>query len=104
MIYEITIDSTHNSFIQETTLDGVTYRLLFRWNAREEYWYMSLFDIEDVPLSGGIKLVAGCRLLRHLADYTVRPPGELIMLETPTRTTLGQDALLVYLDEDEVSA
>jgi hypothetical protein len=103
MIYTIPIDVTHPAIVQETALDGVTYRFTFRWNARDGYWYMGLSTIEDVAILPTRRLVPGARLLRYMSG-SVRPPGELMLLGTPTRTTLGTEAQLVYLDADEVAS
>lgn len=102
MIYEIPTTHTGPSWTQETALDGVTYRLTFRWNAREEYWYLTISDLDDVVLASGLKLVPGAALLRHLADFTKRPPGELIVLGTPMRDSLSAGDAVFYADADEV--
>jgi len=100
-IYTIPIDTTFLSFVQETTLEGVTYRLLLRWNVRDSYWYLTIRTIEDVEILPSRRLVPGSRLLRYEADYTTRPPGELIVYGgTPDRDSLGKSVNLVYLDED----
>jgi hypothetical protein len=98
-VFEIPIDPTPSSFVQETRLEGTTYRFLFRWNFREEYWYLSLLDLDDVAISSGMKLVPGALLLRHVADFTIRPPGELMVVGIPTRGNLGTDAVLTYVEE-----
>lgn len=102
MIYTIPVDSTFPSFVQETTLDGVTYRLLFRWNSRDLYWYLTVRTLEDVEIVPSRRLVPGARFLRYVSA-AVRPAGELVVLEEPSRTNLGKTAQLVYLDEDSVT-
>lgn len=108
-VYEIPIDGTYPSFIQEVELEGTSYRMEFRWNARESEWYLTLRDIDDVVLAGSRKLVTGAGLLRlvHAED---RPPGDLFVVNTigdgqssPGRDDLGSKLVLVYLDEEEVA-
>ena len=89
-------------FTQETALDGTTYRLTFRWSVREQEWYLDIADTDETVLAGGLKLVEGAFLLRHIVG-TTRPPGELYVVGVATETNLGQGAVLLYLDEDEVS-
>jgi len=104
LIYEINIDPTFNSFIQENTLEGTTYRLTFRWNARDGYWYLHVADLNDNYIAVSRKLVPGAALLRHVVDYTSRPPGELLVVGTPTRYNLGtNEAALIYMDESELA-
>jgi len=91
------------AFIQETELDGTTYRMTFRWSAREQTWYLDITDTSDSPIAMGLRLVEGALLLRYITDPR-RPPGELFVEGTPTETNLGTDAFLVYADAAEVSA
>jgi hypothetical protein len=102
VIYTIPIDVTYPSVVQETTLDGITYRLLFRWNARAGHWYLTLRTLEDVEIMPSKRLVAGARLLRQVSSPT-RPPGDLLVLATPTRSTLGNAAPLIYFDAASVA-
>lgn len=102
-IFTITIDAASPSFVQENVLDGVTWRLLFRWNARDEYWYLTVSNVDDEVIVASRRLVAGARLLRYVVQDE-RPAGELFVLDTPTRDDLGTDALLVYADAEEIAA
>jgi hypothetical protein len=99
MIFNIPIDPVHPSFTQETDLDGTTYVFLFRWNAREEAWYLTLSTIDSVIIAASLKLVSGAALLRHIPE-TPRPPGELFLDGVATRTNLGTDVHLTYFDAD----
>lgn len=103
MIYVIPITASDPSFRQEVALDGTTYQLQFRWNDRDSEWFMGILDLDDTWLLAPVRLVEGMPLLRHIADFDNRPPGELLFLGVATETNLGEDAILVYLDEDEVS-
>jgi hypothetical protein len=102
MIYEIPITSTAQSFVQETELGGITYRFLFRWNTREEEWYLTLSSVEDVIALSSIKLVSGAAFFRHCSNRNVRPNGELLLVGTATRTNLGTaEARLFFCDAEE---
>jgi len=84
-------------------LDGVTYRLGFRWNARASAWFMSLATEDETPIASGIKVVADWPLLRGVRGG-LRPPGELLAVDTsgqqtdPGRDDLGRRVELVYVE------
>ena len=103
MIYQIPPASDDLSFSQETSLDGTDFKFVFRWNTRESAWYLDLMTIDDVVLAGGLKLTAGAFLLRYITDAR-RPLGELIVLGVPTEDNLGKNAVLLYVDEEELAA
>jgi hypothetical protein len=98
MFLEVPIDPVRPSFTQETDFDGTTYVLLFRWNTREEAWYLTLSTIDGMVIAASLKLVPGAALLRHIPE-TPRPPGEFFVDDVPTRTNLGTEALLIYSTE-----
>ncbi len=86
----------------EVDLDQVTYRLRFKFNSRDEAWYMSVLDANGVILRAGIKLVSDWEILRLWRDTNVRPAGEIITLNLgedltkPGLEQLGTDTLLLY--------
>lgn len=90
------------SFQQESELDGVVYRLAFRWNARSEVWTMTVSDSEGVVIRSEIPLVRDFPLLRRIADER-RPPGDLILFadDAPTLDRMGE---LVYFTRAEIEA
>jgi hypothetical protein len=95
-VLEIPTESPAESWTQETALDGRTYRLTFRWNTREGYWYLHIADTDDLMIASSLKLVPGALLLRHCVDYGRRPPGEIIVLGTPNRDTLQNGGFVFY--------
>lgn len=86
---------------QQTELDSAVYTFDFDWNAREGAWYLSIADIDGVPIRSGLRLVPNWPLLRNLR-HTQRPPGELIVLDQRgagiTLDNLGVDVWLDYFD------
>lgn len=101
MILEIPPAIDALSFVQETALDGTTYRLTFRWNAREGVWYLMVASIEDAVIAAPRKLVPGAFLLRHIVEGG--PRGLLLVVGTPGEDDLGTGGVLVYMDENEIS-
>ena len=101
MIFEIPPAIDEASFVQETALDGTTYRLTFRWNRREGAWYLTVASLEDVVIAAPRKLVPGAFLLRHVVEGG--PPGRLLVVGTPVEDDLGVGGVLIYMDVDEIS-
>jgi len=93
----------------EVELDDVEFKLEFRYNDRDDAWYMTVLDPEDVVLRAGIRVVLSWALLRLWAD-TTRPGGDIIsvnqgsVLVPPTLTQLGAEVVLNYFDASEVAA
>ncbi len=98
----------HPSYEQETELDGAIYRLLFRWNEREEKWYLTIKTVDgDVILS--TKIVSNWPLLRTLV-HPSRPPGELVAVDVSGElgtdaglTELGGRVLLLYYEGADIN-
>lgn len=103
---------------QVTNLDGRDYVLRFLYNTREDRWYLYLYDQDESPIVGGIKIVAEIDLLQRVTDPR-RPPGILIARdltasddapkiesEDPGLNDLGQDGRvkLLYFTESEAAA
>jgi hypothetical protein len=59
-------------------LDGRDYTAHFAWNQREERWYLSLHDAEDVPIFSGKKIVGNWPMLRYKKWDERCPEGELM--------------------------
>ena len=89
---------------QVTTLEGVEYTLRFRYNQREDAYYLDIADGAGVLIVGGIKLVHG-RGLTQRYHFSALPPGEFLVMsatrETPRYGTWGDSAELWYVTSDE---
>lgn len=74
-------------------LDDVTYQMRLRWNPRTEGWFLTLMDGDGNAIASSIRVVVGWPLLSHVRG-TVRPPGELVAIDTSgTDTEAGRDDL-----------
>lgn len=77
-------------FDLQTTLEGVTYTLEFRWNERCEAWFMSVWDVERVvPYALGVRLVADFWLSKYTVDR--QPSGAFILVDTASPEGQGID-------------
>lgn len=94
-----------------TVLTENEYLLNFRWNTRAEFWTMDIYDLEEVPIILGIKLVIGYPLLSQRKYLQTCPPGEFWVFD-PSLDTLYQEpgrqdfvndrgVILVYVGDDE---
>jgi hypothetical protein len=94
---------------QITTLDGIDFQLGFRYNQRENVYYLIVADSTGIVLNGGIKLVAGWLLMSDFVDQRL-PPGEIFVGTTglndspPGLGELGVRGILYYADQAEVQA
>lgn len=106
LVIETRNDLPHYSF--DTTLDGETFTLTFRWNAVDTYWYLSVKD------AGGNDILTSRRVVVDWPiGYTFRnrgmPAGALIFVDTqgeqhdPGLEDLGGRVQLYYFTAAELA-
>ncbi len=87
-------------------LEGNFYDLSFRFNARDDHWYMDV-SFDDVVQLVGVKVVHSARLLERYIYKKVGnkiPPGVMAVLDVtgadrdPDQTTFGDDVVLLYTE------
>ena len=71
---------TDTLYEQVTILDGREYVLKFDWSTREEAWYFSIYDQDEVALATNIKLVISLPLLYRETNKAL-PPGLLMAVD-----------------------
>lgn len=97
------------NFSEEVTLDGVSYRLEFKYNSRSGQWTLSILDIDGVALVSGIPLVLNFNLFEQYPDRGL-PPGEFYVVDTTDkevavdRDNMGVILNLIYIPEAEVDS
>jgi hypothetical protein len=78
----------------KVSLEGRDFVLWFRWNQREERWYLHIFDEASEPILMGLKLVSNWDLLHHYRFDPRVPPGELVAADlTKDHSPAGLDEL-----------
>lgn len=93
------------NYDQSIELDGTVFILKFRYNSRDEAWYLSVHDVDNVPIRSGLKLIPNLALLRQLVTEG-RPIGELIVVDSraiplpPSLAELGSKVQLAYIGID----
>lgn len=84
-------------------LQGVVFRLIFKFNQREDVWYFDLLDELQNPLRSGIKIVVNYPLLARLRNLS-RPSGDFLAddarsnLRPPDLDELGTTVPLTYIE------
>jgi hypothetical protein len=68
-------------------LSKARYTLYVSYNARQEAWIMSVFDVNGNLLLGGIRLVPGIFFLeKYRASVPQLPPGDLWLVDIDGKT------------------
>jgi hypothetical protein len=84
-------------------LDGREYVLRFDWSARDESWYLSIYDQDEEPLALSLRMLTGHPILKGQTDPRL-PPGQLFVVDTtgsdadPALGNFGAEVALVYED------
>lgn len=106
----IPTDLTALFWTQTTTLDGVPYLLSFRFNTREQAYYLQIQSVDGTQtFVQGVKLVSNYLLLE---TYGLSPPGELMSVsfssdDSPARLGElgdGQRCNLIYIEAADLVA
>lgn len=104
----ITIQTTSDPFYTtRVTLDGTDYILDFKYNQRQDRWYLTIQDANGNELVSGVKIVCNWPLLMRFANSAL-PVGELIAValtddDTPPGLNELGPGLRVELTYFEVS-
>ena len=106
-VTELPTSTTDANYIFTVELDDVEFQLSFKFNSRDDAWFLTILDTDDVVLRAGIKVVNEWTLLRL---WNAGPAGEIIAVNQgdvpapPTLNQLGAEVLLTYLDASEIAA
>ena len=85
----------------QTSLLGITYILIVRWNALAGLWYLDINDVNNKPILNGLPMTAGVDLLKqfkhlgiggYLVAQNVNAPNEPIAY-----TGLGVTGFLLFI-------
>lgn len=99
--------SALGNFYFNIALDGVTFQLFFKYNQREDFYYVDILDLEGTPIRSGIKIVVNYPLLKRCV-LLESPAGELLAVDTsarpqdPGKDSFGKDQFLLYEQEASV--
>ena len=94
------------NYTMKVEMDGGFYDLGFRFNARDDHWYMDV-SFDEALVVSGIKVVHSSDLLGQFAEFAVdgrTPPGQLIILDItnagrdPSKTNFGNEIVMLYTE------
>lgn len=108
-IFIATLANGREFYSFRTRLEGSEYNFAFQWNIRQERWYMTLADAENVNIVASVCVVCDFDLLRYSHHDERCPPGGLIAIDLtggnspPGLKELGVDkrVRLTYFPVDE---
>lgn len=109
-VFKLPTSTTSPYYVFEIELDGVLFKLEFKFNERDSAWYLHILDQNDNHLRSGIKVVSDWTILRLWREVGTRPEGEMIptALGDISRPALidelGEQVILTYLDAEEIAA
>lgn len=101
--------TTDANYVFTVDLDGVEFKLSFKYNERDDAWFFDILDPNEVVLRAGLKVVNEWPLLRLWSEAS-SPQGEIIAVNQgdvtapPTLNQLGAEVVLTYLDAEEIAA
>lgn len=104
---QIPTSQTLPYYTEQVSLEGETFILVFKWNNRESAWYLSIYTADNTPIQVGRKIVSNWTLLRRVVSPTA-PLGAIVAYDTtgqgdePLFDTLGTQAILLYVDSDQL--
>lgn len=110
MALSIPLSQTLPYYKQSTVLDNVNYIFQFKFNSREQAWYMEIRNQDNEILLSSIKLLPGFDLFRNHKhknkDGLFLNPIILFKKNTPSErviglNNMGLDYELLYLEEGE---
>ncbi len=78
-LFQLPYPSSENETMQ-VTLDGVSYRLTWLWNARDSHWFLSLALLDGTSVASGMRVVISWDLLQHIGHLRA-PPGEIYFFD-----------------------
>lgn len=99
---ELPIDASEKNYSVSTTLEGVTYTFVVRWNGRAGSWFFDLYDVDGNIIMAGIRILTGANLGRRCTDPR-KPPGAIVASDLSgagreaTRDDLGTRVKLYYI-------
>lgn len=89
-------------YTERVTLNGAEFLLRFDYTAKEDRWYLSIFDVAGVAVRRGIKILPQWDMLRLCADER-QPRGILFFADlrgsgraAPAFADLGRRVALFY--------
>jgi hypothetical protein len=97
------IDSSEPFYQVEHTLSGINYKIKIQWNVQNEFWTISLYTSDDIPIIEGQRIVINYSLFSTCSNPLL-PPGLFYAIdesetnEEPGEEDLGNRIKVLYLE------
>lgn len=96
------ISNDDESYEQSYGIDSSTLTFQFRYNSRNDTWYMDILDEQNVVRFSGMPCLTNVITMTRRIDYSVFLTGEIIFLDLGvegtdcTRENFGESITLAY--------
>jgi len=107
MPFFIPIVQSNPNYRLQLSIGNAGYLFDFRWNTREGYWYLDVYDVTERPIRTGMKCVVGTFLGRSSQEAPFAD-GALIVYDTSGKgldaglDDFGSRVQMVYLSSLEL--
>lgn len=108
-IVQLPVRTDTTNYSTRVDIEGVTYVFALRLNARDGFWYLSVYDSGDLPIRTGIRIVLGASYLRLVVDER-KPAGALLAVDVTGSgveagpTDLGSRVALIHIGKADAEA
>jgi hypothetical protein len=107
-ILDIPTRSDLDRYSLAAAIEGTEYRMVFSYNTRDEYWYLSIELTDGTPLVSGRPLVADTPLLNRWVNDELPEDGFLMAVdstgdgEEAVKEDLGDRIRLVWVPLEDI--
>ena len=104
-VYIIPTTNTSAWYTETVAIQGVRYTFTFRWNDREQLWFMTIGDSANNDIVAGVPLHWGRNLLSQYAGLPL-PRGVFVVRDKtqqgvdPGLTSFGLTHALYFMTDD----
>ena len=110
-ILKVPLNNDFNEFRQTQTLDGVQYSFRFRYNSRNDTWYLTIFSDSNIQLVGPKPCLSNIIHMAGRMNQKAFLLGDIIFLDVSgnevdcTQENFGSSVTLFYQNvlPDEVT-
>lgn len=108
-VFSVPVDNQEDLYQIITNLDNTTLGIKIRYNSRNDCWYMSIYDIDNVLLLDSIPLLSKIvQMVRPYGKLPLGTYGDFIVHDTSgkkqdcDRENFGNIIRMYYVNADEV--
>jgi len=101
-IFRLPITNDVESYEQSFGIDSKSFSFEFRYNSRNDTWYMNIFDEQNVIRFSGMPCLTNVINMTWRIDYLVLTTGDIMFLDLSsfeidcTRSNFGSKVVMFY--------